>query len=347
LSHGAPSIQTSTPTRRTARYDGLPPWLLSTILHMLAVIALGLVHISTTPGSNLQLLFVPAQNLPEADEPDISGLADLDVALTAKPISANLVDDAAFAHPSKMILTGIETDWQDPSGSENVPASLVPGLGDLSGLGEGTSSATTNGKSYASLFGLSGEGGRFVYVFDRSESMNSVFTLYSEGRLVSMITPLLSAKQELIRSLSSLSSTSEFQIVFYNDSPYIFGESRYNDQLFPATDEYKEHASTFVEQMRGQGFTNHLVALEVGVRLDPDVIFLLTDAEAKDDLHPSIVRRIAKYCQSRNIVINVVHFCNVQRSESTLVRLAQETGGEHIFVSLESLAESMIDPAAY
>jgi hypothetical protein len=186
-----------------------------------------------------------------------------------------------------------------------------------------------------------------VYVFDRSESMNSVFTLYSEGRIVSMITPLLSAKHELIRSLNSLSRDNEFQIVFYNDAPYIFGESHYSDQLYQATEEHKDHARAFVEQMPGRGFTNHLAALEMAFMLDPEVVFLLTDAEAKDDLHPSVVRRMYKYCQRRNIMINVVHFCRAPRPDCTLIELAEKTGGEHLFISLESLAESMINPAAF
>ena len=339
MSPSVPVVQPSVLRHSSERYEKLPPWLLSMIVHMTAVIALGLFHISITPGSDLKLLLVPTDNIAESDV-DTTGLADLDVALEADPIPVTTVADTPTPVHGEEMLTSLEADWSDFASSESGAASLV------SGLGEGTLSEHSGGKGYASLFGLSGEGGKFVYVFDRSESMNSVFTLYSEGQLVSMITPLQSAKQELIRSLESLSSTSEFQIVFYNDSPRIFGESHYSDQLYSATDEHKEHARRFVEQMRAQGFTNHLAAIEAAVMINPEVIFLLTDGEAKDDLHPDVVRRMYKYCQRRNIVINVVHFCNTPRPECTLIPLAEKTGGEHLFISLESLAESMINPVA-
>ncbi len=60
----------------------------------------------------------------------------------------------------------------------------------------------------ASLFGLSGTGHRFVYVVDRSDSMNSI-----GGR------PLRAAKRELKRSLQSLTDKHQFQLIFYNDTP--------------------------------------------------------------------------------------------------------------------------------
>src|SRR5690606_22881909 len=98
------------------------------------------------------------------------------------------------------------------------------------------------------------------YVFDRSQSMNSMFTLYSENRAVRTITPLHSAKQELKRSLDALTDASKFQIVFYNDAPHLFGESHYDSRLYSANEENKRLAREYVRQMKAQGFTNHLAA---------------------------------------------------------------------------------------
>ena len=336
-----PIIQTFDSVPPSGRYSSLPSWLLSLIVHMLVVIGLGLLHISTTPGSNIRLLFAPTQSNAEAEEPDTLGLTDIDVALESDAALTNVSEVVPAASAESDMLTNLEADWSEVLGAEGGADSLI------SGLGNGTIGELAGGKNYASLFGLSGEGGKFVYLFDRSESMNSVFTLYSEGQVVSMVTPLLSAKKELIRSLESLSKANRFQIIFYNDSPLLFGESQNNDQLFQATDENKALARAFIEQMPGEGFTNHLGALEAGISLAPDVIFLLTDAEAKDDLHPSVVRRIYKYCQRRNIKINVVHFCRAPRPDCTLIELAEKTGGEHLFISLESLAQSMIGQASF
>lgn len=334
----APIVQASTADRKPPRYERLPPWLLSTIVHMAAIIGLGLLHISISPSSNLQLELLRADHVAES-EIETVGLGDLDVALQTGVIPASIADSIIPASSSHdEMLTSLEPAWPAAQASQVDAASL------MQGVGEGMLSEFGGGKGYTSLFGLAGEGQKFVYVFDRSQSMNSMFTLYSENRVVRTITPLHSAKQELNRSLDALTAASQFQIVFYNDAPRVFGESHYHDQLYVATESNKHLAHDYVRQMKAQGFTNHLAALEEAFALDPDVIFLLTDGEAKDDLHPTVVRRIYKYCQRHHITINVVHFCNAPRPACTLIPLAEKTGGQHLFISLQSLAESAVDP---
>ncbi len=309
------------------------------IIHMALVIALGMIQIGMNPGNNLKLLFLPTESL-SATAADTGGLADLDVPLAANPKSFSTIDDIAAPLASSDMLTSLDRDWQNLISRERGSPSLIPGLGD------GALGAGGGGTGTTSLFGLAGEGGKFVYVFDRSESMNSVFTLYSQQRILSSITPLKSAKMEMARSLGALSKANEFQIVFYNDDVEVFGAGHYDQKLFRATKENKQMANEYIEKMPGEGFTNHLLALDAAVALEPDVIFLLTDGEAKDDLHPNVVRRLTKYCQRRNIVINVVHFCNMPRENCTLVRLAEKTSGQHVFISLESLAAALVDPVA-
>src|SRR5690606_1882927 len=97
---------------------------------------------------------------------------------------------------------------------------------------------------------------------DRSESMNSVFTLYSGQEIISSITPLKSAKMEMSRSLGALGKANQFQIVFYNDEPVIFDNDHYGSQLFYATEENKTKANEFIANMKAEGFTNHLAALQ-------------------------------------------------------------------------------------
>ena len=59
--------------------------------------------------------------------------------------------------------------------------------------------------------GAEGTGTKFVYVFDRSGSMEGY-----GGR------PLASAKHQLISSLTQLNDACQFQIIFYNEQPEIF-----------------------------------------------------------------------------------------------------------------------------
>ena len=65
--------------------------------------------------------------------------------------------------------------------------------GDAFGSGRGTSSSNDAAETTTMLFGISGSGSRFVYVFDRSDSMNGF-----GGK------PLRAAKAELIRSLRTM-----------------------------------------------------------------------------------------------------------------------------------------------
>ena len=57
------------------------------------------------------------------------------------------------------------------------------------------------------LYGITTRGSSFVYVFDRSLSMQGA--------------ALASAKRELLSSLGQLKSVQQFQIIFYNEKPKI------------------------------------------------------------------------------------------------------------------------------
>ena len=67
------------------------------------------------------------------------------------------------------------------------------------------------GYARTGVFGVIGEGHKFVYVFDRSGSMDG------HGGA-----PLAAAKAELIASLKDLGQMHQFQIIFYNEQPRIF-----------------------------------------------------------------------------------------------------------------------------
>ena len=160
------------------------------------------------------------------------------------------------------------------------------GTGNGPGMGEGTGPGSATG-----LFGVRDEGARIVYVFDRSESMNSVFTLTSEGRSKS-ITTLEAAKAELKKSINELSDGGEFSMVFYNNAPLGFPDTYAIKGLSKANARTKEFAQQFVYQLVATGNTNHVAALEMALELKPDVIFLLTDGEEKDDPTSGDLRRL-------------------------------------------------------
>ena len=328
-----------------------PAWLVSVVVHFLLVVILGLCAVGVQKKmAEMEIEVAPSYNFSDGDlgESLGSGLDEGAAGLLAEefnpllPPTPTISDTPSDTDALAGAITDLESDWKELITSDDGNPSLMSGSGD-GPFGPGGGGNGGEGNGVTSVFGLAGEGGKFVYAFDRSESMNSVFTLYSKQQILSSITPLKSAKMELIRSLSNLGSANRFQIIFYNDDPQVFGTQRYGHDLYTATAENKKLATEYVQEMKAEGFTNHLLALEEAFKLDPDVIFLMTDGEAKDDLLPAQVRRLYKYCLRRKILVNVIHFVNAPRENCTLVRLAEKTGGQHIFIRLEDLAEAMIE----
>jgi hypothetical protein len=190
------------------------------------------------------------------------------------------------------------------------------------------------------MFGLADEGARIVFVFDRSDSMNSVFTLTSGSESVS-ITPLEAAKTELIKSLNDLSEGADFQIIFYNNEPAAFPDPQAKRGISQATPQTRGRALSFVYGMVAERDTRHVPALEMALKLKPDVVFLLTDGEEKDDPSAIDVRGLEKMCRMAGARINVIHFCVEPRTTTSLLGLARKTGGQFKTITFRSL----LDPA--
>ena len=152
---------------------------------------------------------------------------------------------------------------------------------------------TLDGKGRTSMFGVEGVGYKFVYVIDRSGSMGG------DGNAA-----LKAAKAELLASIKKLESTHSFQIVFYNDTPTMFNPAGNGLAVF-ATDRNKDLAERFLDSISAQGGTEHEAALRMALKLKPDVIFWLTDAD-----RPEARRRPDRAAQPprRGHVINTIEF---------------------------------------
>jgi hypothetical protein len=181
------------------------------------------------------------------------------------------------------------------------------------------------GKGRATMFGITGEGWKFVYVLDCSDSMN-----WRHQR------PLRAAKSELLASLESLQKVHRFQIIFYNEDPHVFNPSGRQNRLAFATEQNKRNARNFVQGIVASGGTEHFAALMAAIRLAPDVIFFLTDA-GDPQLSPGELSEIQR--RAAGIAIHAIEFgLGPQRDANNfLVRLAWQNGGEHRYVDLSAL----------
>ncbi len=325
-------------------------WLLSMIVHCLMLIAIGLstarerddvaksADPSDSPAGDISLALVHRHNDRSTATADAGGNP------AASPAEVAVQNESVppdFAPP--IDLDGVLAELMataDPSGLGGVAdSSAVAGIGGdrldqtadgNSGRGSdrGLRAAGSGSPTTVSLFGVEGTASRFVYVVDRSESMNGF-----GGR------PLVAAKSELIRSLNSLTQQQAFQLVLYNHRPTPFVGRGGSSQMMIAEAERIVEVSRYLEGARAFGETNHRDALRMAMRLGPEVIFFLTDGH----LPPLSERELADLCRQAErgrVVIHAIEFGT--RSEpdpgSFVKRLASECRGNYRYFDVRQFS---------
>lgn len=221
-------------------------------------------------------------------------------------------------------------DSQVVPASASLPIQVTPQVPSA-----GTNSATTVQNGHHSLpagtpgspatetevFGVRSRGAKFVYVFDRSASM--------EG------SPLSAAKRELIASLNGLDRRHQFQIIFYNQEPQLMPEFRASAPRMVFADEQgKRLAVSFIGGIFADGGTEHLRSLKMALALRPDAIFFLTDAN-EPQMRPDELAAVRQF--NRGTRINTIEFGSGESKAAInfLQRLAAENGGQHAYVDVQ------------
>ncbi|HUY88897.1 MAG TPA: hypothetical protein VMV10_09200 [Pirellulales bacterium] len=312
-----------------------PSWLISAVVHALLILALGyvagqeihgtngppfgelLASASTAPDENelfddegsvtLEAASEPA--LPDAsDGIETSGGAMSDVIADEPPV------DTSSALPAARELAGLGTGEEGPA----------TGAGELTG-GPRRTAKVSGGRARTSVYGIEGEGNRFVYVFDRSASMGS-----GSG------SPLASAQRELLASLAELSETNQFQIIFYNEEPAAMNLGRQYGGLLFADRQSQELAQKYVRGIMAAGGTRHGEAIEAALSLAPDVIFFLTDAD-QPELSAGRLARIKRMNGGR-ASIHTIEFGLGAKSgrDNFLARIARQNGGKYVYIDISA-----------
>jgi len=252
-------------------------------------------------------------------------------------------DNAANAVTQKVGAVGVDSPFPDSTElavdvSSLLPKKEAPGAGAPAGaaasaprageLGGGTAKGfDMGGKTRTGVFGLEGEGTRFIYVFDRSGSMAGF-----GGR------PLAAAKSELTASLGDLTRQNQFQIIFYNEEPSAFQPYGEKPKLQWGDEASKDLAKSFVKGISAAGGTRHMGALRLAIGLSPDVIFFLTDAD-DPSLLASDLARVRRLNSGTAIYAVEFGFGPQRNANNFLVRLADQNQGKHIYVDISKLPE--------
>jgi hypothetical protein len=304
----------------------VPSWLISVMLHTILLVALGLTIHAAPRGVQTEAVRevgIAIKRVNEAGEQYFESEGD-------EPAVAPAPAEAAGGTSGP--LSDVVND-RPPVDLKDVLPKLHEGIGagamdtganpSAMGLTQGAagSSQLKPGFARTKVYGIAGEGQKFVYVFDRSASMGD------GGNGV-----LNSAKAELLASIDQLGPTQMFQIVFYNEKPTIFPLGGSHGKLVFGTDINKRAAKNFVGGIVADGGTNHLAAIEVALRLDADVIYFLTDAD-QPGLSPGQMLRIRD--RNDHAVLHCIEFgIGAKSSTNFLQTLAQQSGGQYVYFDL-------------
>ncbi|MFK7766858.1 MAG: VWA domain-containing protein [Mariniblastus sp.] len=300
----------------------IPAWLLSLLLHTTLFVGLiftmaqyqnGASEVENRTGG-IVLVNATSESTEYLDEGDVEESSNPAMSAESPPplaIDSELPPD----------LPGFESAPTQITGVGDSLLEALPGADSLI-VSNNQSSGKIGGQVTTEVFGIKGTGSRFVYVFDRSKSMDGY-----GGR------PMRAARQQLLASLDSLKDVNQFQIIFYNGSTDIFSPEN-QKKMHPATDKFKEDARKFINRTQPDGGTDHVNALKAAFKMNPDVIFFLTDAEGG---FTQTELRILRNNNRSRAVINAIEFGDRKGSGRTLRDLAESSGGQYVFKNIRSL----------
>lgn len=210
-----------------------------------------------------------------------------------------------------------------PVGPSTTGLGLLSGQDDGGGGGSGGGSGGGVGKGVGpgtEFFGAQDRASSFAYVIDCSGSMSNRGALRT-------------AKAELLSSLDRLPPDAMFTVVFYNVRATVFPDAEGRPALMPATVGNKERLKTRLNAIRPDGGTDHTVALRAALKIRPEVIFFLTDAERMEGDDAKSIRD-----EAGSIRIQAIELGDgpLTGATSPLRDLATATGGTFRHIDLSA-----------
>jgi len=297
----------SKPSWRPLR--GAPPWLLSLIVHMAALIVLALATIA---------------NLPKKEK--VFSLATLDDSSESiEEISEIALEQMEIEEVEEL---AIETQMPDPgqiefgevAAAEPMQVSTVGTLsmadtvGDIGALfgseGKGMSELGDGMYAAVNFFGTKSNGRRFVFVVDNSNSMG-------RGKYET-------ALDEMLKSVNVLSPKQQFYVIFFSDTAYRMFHPQPAERAVPATPEYKEKLRIWLYNTQMCLRTKGLEAMQAALALRPDVIYILGDGAFTDD-----TAKFLTAPHQRRVVINTFGMEVNDKGRKELQRIAKANDGTY------------------
>jgi hypothetical protein len=204
---------------------------------------------------------------------------------------------------------------------------LIPGSGSGGGGGVGGGSGGGAGRGIGpgtQFFGARDHAHSFTYVIDCSGSM-------------AMHNSLDVAKREMLSSINQLPPDASFGVIFYSLETRILSDPLGRKGLMAATANNKVRVRTQLESISPLGGTDHMLALREALKLEPEVIFFLTDADLMSN---SDVNEILAEVGSTRIQAVEFGLGTELGLRSPLARLAATTGGSYLYIDVSKFPRS-------
>jgi len=317
---------------RVVQGRAIPGWIASVLLHLLllAACAFGLQSCRETSGEDgagefrdVGLVVKTERLTSNPSEPTSKPQAAPEQATPAKPEAEtrdsptvesllNLPESAA----PQILGPGARSPRSplaDPS--RLLPGAALTGAPPLAGLKQGETQ----------FLGIRDRGTRFVYVLDRSGSMDREHALEV-------------AKAELVTSLQHLDETQQFQVIFYNVQNRLLTLGGRNTLHF-ATDINKTLARQQIAQVTPDGGTFHYPALAKALSLEPEVIYFLTDADQNSAIHPGDMERLVRRNRGRTRIHAIKFGLGAELTTNHYVKkLALQNGGRYRYRDIKTFS---------
>jgi hypothetical protein len=205
---------------------------------------------------------------------------------------------------------------------------VVPGLGAGGGGGVGTGSGGGAGRGIGpgtEFFGLRDRAGSYAYVIDCSGSMDTRAGSVPGANVLDV------AKRELLASLGPLPDDAKFGVIFYNLDATVFVDPAGRKDLMTASPSNKARVRTMLSEVSPVGGTDHMLALREALKMKPEVIFFLTDA---DLMSRTDAAEILKEMGKTRLLAVEFGIGPQVRGSDPLRRLAEATGGSYKYIDV-------------
>ncbi len=209
--------------------------------------------------------------------------------------------------------------------SGDAPSEMPSTLGSEVGEAIGSAMNTVPSTTGAQFFGVKATGNSFCYIVDRSGSMKG-------GAFES-------AKQEIVRSLSTMKPTQRFYIFFFGEEIEAMKLDGKNEESFPvyASPENIQKTMAWMERVKIQGGKHPGEVIERAIEMEPDGIFLLFDGETTVDLAPKVrkfntVDDFISGQQTRVPIHSVCFYTEKPEAQQLMKTIAQQNLGTYRYV---------------